>query len=99
MSDGCALTRVHVAPASSDRYSPPPGFASYSRYSRLGFAVVTAMLPLPIRSLGRPAVTRDQWSPPSVLLNTPPSRAPLMIVHGLRSPRQSTANRTSGFPG
>src|SRR6185436_12502623 len=66
---------------------------------RFGFAAVTAMLPLPISSLGRPLVRRVHVSPPLVDLKTPPSRAPDMIVHGLRSMRDITAYTTSGFPG
>src|SRR5690242_5140287 len=66
---------------------------------RLGFALETAMLALPTSSLGRPLVTLFQVSPPSVERLMPPSRAPEMIVHGLRSPRHMAANTTFGLPG
>src|SRR5262245_31745238 len=54
---------------------------------------------LPTRSSGKPSLTRDQWSPPSVVLNTPPSAAgpPLMIVHGLRCARHAAAYTSLGF--
>src|SRR5262245_50974728 len=66
---------------------------------RFGFASVTATFDLPTSSLGRPFVIFVQVSPPFVLRYTPPSRAPEMIVHGLRSARHIDANRTFGLPG
>src|SRR5687767_15109620 len=66
---------------------------------RFGFAFETATFDLPTSSLGRPFVILVHVSPPSVLRYTPPSRAPEMIVHGLRSARHIDANSTFGLPG
>src|SRR5687767_2528266 len=66
---------------------------------RFGFAFETATFDLPTSSLGRPFVILVHVSPPSVLRYTPPSRAPEMIVHGLRSARHIEANSTLGLPG
>src|SRR5688500_5385103 len=66
---------------------------------RFGFAAVTPRLPFPISSFGRPVPVFVQLSPPSVLLKKPPSREPLMIVHGFRSSRDIHANTTFGLPG
>src|SRR5437773_9640013 len=54
---------------------------------------------LPIKSSGSPLDVRDQWSPPSIVLYTPPSLAgpPLTIVHGLRCARQAPAYSSFGF--
>jgi hypothetical protein len=88
-----------VAPASSERYRPAPGLASYNRYRRLGFAGVTPMFPLPTSPVGNPPASLVQLSPPLTLLKTPPSIAPEMIVQGFRSLRVITAKSTFGFPG
>jgi len=56
----------------------------------------TAMRPT-ITLVGMPLVTLDQWSPPSVVLNNPPSVLPESIDHGCRCVVHIAARRTLGF--
>src|SRR6266498_4116535 len=55
----------HVAPASSDRYSPP-AFASTMANRRLRFVGATAIPIRPTPSVGKPLVSCCQFDPPSV---------------------------------
>ncbi|MEZ5292615.1 MAG: hypothetical protein R2745_16155 [Vicinamibacterales bacterium] len=56
---------VHVAPASSDRYSPP-SFASTTAYTRRGWLGAMARPMRPTPSVGKPPPSAFQVTPPSV---------------------------------
>src|SRR4051812_8448994 len=64
---------VHVAPASSDRKTPPwSGSASITAYTRRGLAGEIARPVRPIGVVGRPLVSCAHVSPPSVDFQIPP---------------------------
>src|SRR5512146_259576 len=95
------LRSDHVAPASSDRYTPPLGSFAISAQTRFGLAGEIAMPTLPMIPVGNPGlrVISVQCSPPSVVLKMPPPAPPLIRSHGLRPACQSAAYRTSGLLG
>src|SRR6185437_1866419 len=95
-----ALVRCQVAPASSERNTPPES-ASTSAHTRLGAAADTANPMLPITPLGRPGacVSSVQCSPPSLDLKMPLPAPPDDNNHGVRPACQSAAYRTSGLVG
>src|ERR1700736_4697210 len=86
---------VHVAPASSDRNSPP-SFASTSAYILLESAPETDMLILPGMPAGIPGlrVSSFQVSPPSVDWNSPLPAPPLESEYGVRKASHSEAYNT-----
>src|SRR6185437_552393 len=95
-----SLVRFHVAPASSERYTPPFD-ASTIAYTRLGSAGDTDTPIRPITPVGNPAlrVISVQWSPPSVVLKSPLPGPPLDICHDVLYACHSAAYRTSGWFG
>src|SRR6266849_1096175 len=82
---GSLLTRFHVLPASSDRYTPPASRDSttaYIRFPSLG-AMPMPIRPSPCANVGNPPVSGFQVLPPSVDLKRPlfaPENAP--FSHG-----------------
>ncbi len=84
--------RVHVAPASSERYTPPESFSMIA-HTRAGIAGEIVMPMFPITPLGMPGlrVISFQLSPPSVVLKMPLPAPPLESSHGLRPACQKAA--------
>jgi hypothetical protein len=94
------FTYFHVAPPSSERYTPPES-ASISAHTRADLAGETAMPMLPHNPAGSPGflVSSVQCSPASVDLNSPLPAPPDASVHGRRTACHSPAYSTSGFDG
>src|SRR2546426_1110615 len=95
------LTRRHVAPASSERYSEG-SVSSSSAYTRLGSegATATAILPTGWFAAGSPwPVSRFHVAPPSRVTHSPLPGPPLFRFHVLISSCHIPANRTFGSPG
>src|SRR5262252_4469021 len=92
------FTSFHVAPASSDRKTPPLSFST-SAYTRFESAVDTVTPILPIIPDGRPGlrVISFHVSPPSVDLNRPLPGPPLDIWYSTRYASHSAAYMTFGF--
>src|SRR5690606_5936600 len=102
-SDVCSsdlLTRVQVAPASSDTNTPPES-ASMIAYTRFGSAPETETPTLPITPCGSPGlrVISVHVSPPSTDLNSPEPGPPLESIHSVRYASQKPAYMTCGFDG
>src|SRR5437879_4269668 len=87
-----SLTRVHVAPASSERNNPP-SWASTWAYTRSGLDGATAMPMRPITPAGIPLfrVNSVQVSPPSVDLKSPEPLPPEEKSQGERCACHSAA--------
>ena len=87
-----SFTSAHVAPASSERKSPPFSFST-SAYTRLELAPLTATPMRPTSPAGIPVlrVISLHVSPPSVLLNRPLPGPPLDIWYSLRYASHSDA--------
>src|SRR5437879_13196834 len=95
------LTRRHVAPASSERYSEG-SVSSSSAYTRLGSegATATAILPTGWFAAGSPwPVSRFQVAPPSRVTQSPPPGPPLFRFHVLIASSHTPANRLPRSPG
>src|SRR5688500_17795841 len=90
--------RFHVAPASSDRKTPPSA-ASISAYTRFGSAAETETPIFPQIAGGRPGFLDRSVHvlPPSVVLNSPLPGPPLDIEWGVRNTSQNPAYSTSGL--
>jgi hypothetical protein len=87
------FVRVHVAPASSERNTPPESCSMIAQ-RRLGFAALTVMPMLPMSPCwGSPLlrVISVHLSPPSVLLKIPDPAPPETSCHGLRPACQKAA--------
>ena len=95
------VTRRHVAPASSERYSEG-SVSSISVYTRLGSdgATATAILPTAWLASGSPCpASRFHVAPPSRVTHRPLPGPPLFRFQVLISSCHIPANSTLGSPG
>src|SRR5690348_11510166 len=92
------LTRFHVAPASSER-NTPPSCACTIAYTTFGLLCATEMPIFPSKSLAKPGCDEIfvQCAPPSTVLYNALPGPPLVSPHGIRCACHIDAYSTSGW--